>query len=117
LRDNGNVDYFWWTGLVKQGGQTYIDGLQLNDPNLHGRATFNGPRSTITAADCTRFEVLKTFVFTNLPPRNDDNYYYFVDTEYLDSAKFVYLYVENEAGQLAISLLFIALISVVALFF
>jgi len=116
LRDNGNIDYFWWTGIIRTRGQTYIDELQLHDPSLHGRGTFNGPRTAITATDCAQFEVLKTFVFTNLPEDDDNDYYYFVDTSYLDSTDFRYFYIENDANQQVIAILFITLAIVFTVF-
>jgi hypothetical protein len=106
LRNNGNVDYFWWTGLVFERGLTYIDFLQLGDVTLHGRGTFLGPRSSILFGDCVKYEVLKTFVITNLPRDDDDNYYYFVETQYLDDNDFLYLRVDS-AGSLVASVMLV----------
>lgn len=91
LRNNGNIDYFWWTGLVFDSGQTYIDYLQLGDITNHGRGTFNGPRSQIVYEDCSKYEVLEKYVKVNLPRDDDDNYYYFIQTYYLDHYLFNYL--------------------------
>jgi len=86
LSDNGDVNYYWWTGLLR--GDTYIDLNQLNNPYKHGVESYQLPAGnqaahTTNYASCNAFDILQTYVLTNLPI-DEDNYYYFVSTEYLE---------------------------------
>lgn len=108
LRDNGNVDYTYWTGLLRQEGNTVIDGNQAYNHAFHRTGTWPGPRSTTTFNECTKFEVEQTFVLQNLraiEDDDDDNYYYFVDTQYLDLSDIEYQRVSTtgSASTIAIS--------------
>jgi len=95
LRNNEQIDYVFWTGLLFDEGRTYIDMNQLNNAELHGTGTFKlpfggSPAHQTTSNQCTRNEILQTLVLKNLHQlEDDDNYYYFVQTEYLDAFEYV----------------------------
>jgi len=108
LRDNGNVDTTYWTGLFRNEGETFIDGTHANDATRHHVGTWPGPRVTSLASQCTKFEVLENVVLTNLRPDDDDNYYYFVDTIYMDPSDIRYVVVESDgAASIVASIAFI----------
>lgn len=100
LRDNGDINYTAWTGLFQQEGRTFLDGSQINN-ELHTVGHWNAPRTTSTSNQCTRYEVLQTFVLKNLRAivdSDDDNYYYFIDEEYLSSSRIEYrAYAETDS--------------------
>lgn len=114
LRENGDIDYTWWTGLLFDNGDTYIDYAQINNPAKHGFGTIKGPRATTTFDACTTYEVLQTYVLENLPnPR--DNYYHFVDQAYLPDV-LRYVLPESESSAVAIRMSMILLVIAVFLF-
>jgi len=87
LRNNGDIDYTWWTGLIYNDGHTYIDYSQLRNRFRHGGGTIQGPRIDTTYDNCTKQEILERYVLKNLrsiSDDDDDNYYYFIDDDYLD---------------------------------
>jgi len=90
IREGGELEYIWWTGLVGTNGNTYIDSNQYYDITRHGIGHYRGPRQSILASDCTRNEILRPLVRQNLHQDDDDNFYYFVQTKYLDSGDFLY---------------------------
>jgi len=98
LRNNGDIDYTRWTGLVREDGQTYIDGNQINDHNQHQLGTFHAPRRSTTADECTKYEVLQPFVLRNLHAvaDDDDDLYYFMKTYYFDEEDQLYLRVDGD---------------------
>jgi len=118
LRNNGNVDYFWWTGLLHNQGQTYLDINQLNNPALHGKGTYKLPiggpvEHETTSAACNVDFALKSLVLANLgaaKPDDDDNYYYFIDTEYLDVINYINYTPVASASSLGVSVVLLALI-------
>jgi len=99
LRNNGDIDYTRWTGLVREDGQTYIDGNQIYDHTQHQVGTFFAPRRTSTADECTKYEVLMPFVLRNLHAvaDDDDDLYYFMKTYYFDEEDQLYLRVPADA--------------------
>lgn len=115
IRDTGDIDYTYWSGLLFDNGDTYIDYNQINNPERHGFGTIPGPRSTTTFATCTSFEVLQTYVLKNLPtPR--DNYYNFIDEEYLpENIRYQVPLSESSTGILS-SCLAVLVVLVVILF-
>jgi len=89
LSNTDEVNYYWWTGLIHDSGDTFIDLNQLNNPYKHGVESYqlppgNDAAHTTNFASCSSFDILQTFVLANLPIDND-NYYYFVSTEYLEN--------------------------------
>lgn len=114
LRDNGDIDYTWWTGLLYDNGDTYIDYAQMNNPEKHGFGTIKGPRATTTFDACTTYEVLQTYVLENLPnPR--DNYYHFIDQAYLPDV-LRYVVPESESSAVALTVT-VTLVVIVAFLF
>ena len=117
LRDNGNVDYTWWVGLYKTEGETYIDGTHAYDSTRHGTGTWNGPRVTSVASQCTKFEVLEYVVKSNLRPDDDDNYYYFVDTIYFEEGDVQYVNLGSSSDASSLVASFVVTIAVLAVLF
>jgi len=121
LTPDGDVHYSIWTGLFKQEGETFLDGSQANNPALHWTGHFQGPRSSSTANQCTRFEVLQTFVLKNLRAIQDDDedYYYFIDEKYLSYSAIEYLNLlsdSSSASTVVFSTLFVTIGLLAALF-
>jgi len=109
LSQDGDVQYSWWTGLFQQEGRTVLQGSQANNAELHGTGHFNGPRSSSTASQCTRFEILQTFVLKNLRAIADDDedYYYFIDEKYLSRSEIEYVRVSSSSSASTIVLSFV----------
>lgn len=104
VRDNGDVDYTQWTGLFQQEGRTVLDGSQAHNSALHTTGTWNGPRKSTTSNQCTRYEVLQTFVLKNLRAIADDDedYYYFIDELYLSDSEIEYRNVQDSSSSAVI---------------
>jgi len=99
LNNDGDVSYTWWTGLFKKEGQTVLDGSQAHIHELHQTGKWNGPRSSSLSNECTRYEVLQTFVLKNLRAIEDDDedYYYFLDERYMSASDIEYVRVSSSS--------------------
>ena len=120
LRNNGDIDYTWWTGLVYDNGDTFIEYAQATNPLYHGTGTYKpSANRTTTFDECKSNEILQYFVLKNLPRDDDDNYYYFLDTQYIEPENiryFAQLSTDNSATGISVSLAAI-FVGVLALIF
>jgi hypothetical protein len=123
VNNNEDIELFFWTGLIYDQGQTFIDLNQLYNPYLHGREAYQrppGPESehSTSASLCEKNRQLQRLVLSNLPREAQaDNYYYFIDVAYLDDIQNIRPFVsESSSASLALCFVTLMLSVVVALF-
>lgn len=103
MRDNFELDVFWWTGLEGREGLSVVNPLDFNEPSRHGVDQLKD-RTVTTENQCRRFEILRPFVLQNLDAADDnDDYFYFVGDYFNPIYGFPY-YLESESSSDAAAL-------------
>ena len=79
-RDNGELQYWRWTGLLGNQGRTIIDLSQYYNRKLHRTVYYPSMSGNATPKECARFNIVKDYVLATLR-QDDGDYYYFVEDD------------------------------------